>query len=127
MLTKEQIMERLNYATATADTTRGSVFSADVPSDKIRYIVAIFLIGDRTTSNAVTIEKLKSGHATPPVSDNYETIFNSVPIAPTDVRPIPPTFDIENPIIVLEGGSNLSVVATSKGPNVTVIYWDNEI
>ena len=117
-LTREQIMERLEYKSLSLTTSRQNFFSSDVPEKVIRYIVAIFIIGDGSASRTVDIEKVKE-------DDTYDMIFNDVPIAPSDVRPIPPSYDIENPIIKLNGGTNLSAVANAGTPKVTIIYWDD--
>ena len=119
-LTREQIMERLEYKSLSLTTSRQNFFTSDVPEKVIRYIVAIVIIGDGSASRTVDIEKVKE-------DDTYDTIFDDVPIAPSDVRVLPPNYDIENPIIKLNGGTNLSAVASGGTPKITIIYWDNEI
>lgn len=128
-LTREQIIERLRVKSVDILTSRTNVFSAgeyhmhatnDVLGEKyLRYIVAIFLIGDGAGSRTVSVEKLEEDGTT------YTMKFKNVPIAPADVRPIPPNYDIEKAILVIEGGTNLYLIADAGSPYATVVYWDS--
>jgi len=120
-LTREQIAERLQTAAVTVAASRTALFAA-VDKGKIRYVVGIILIGDGTTSRTVHIEKLEADGTT------YTSKFPYVPIAPADVRQLPPSgFDIENPILTLEDSTRLYATANAGTPYAVVIYWDNEI
>lgn len=120
-LTKEEIRERIRYAQLTIGTSRANFWSDDVPERKIRYVVAIFIFGDATATRLVEIEKVKE-------DDTYEMIFDNIGVAPTEKVPIPKDqYNIEDPILVLEGGTNLSAVADAGAPEATVIYWDSDI
>jgi len=120
-LTKQEIRERIRYAQLTIGTTRANFFASDVPERKIRYIVAIFIFGDGTASRTVEIERVKE-------DDTYEMIFDNIPVAPAAKVSLPNEhYNIEDVLIVLEGGTNLSAVANAGAPEATVIYWDDDI
>ena len=121
VLTKEEIRERLQTDSVTITTSR-TALTAAVPESKMRYIVAIILIGDGNASRTVDIEKLEEDGST------YTMKFNDVPVAPADVRQLPTDYDIENPILVLEGGTRpYGTVSAGSGLNATIVYWDSEI
>ena len=125
-LTKQEIRDRLRYAQLTIGTSRANFFAEDIPERKMRYIVAIFIFGDATATRLVEIEKLKDGHADPPVAADYDMIFDNIGVAPTEKIQLPKDkYDIEDPIITLEGGANLAAVADAGAPEATVIYWDS--
>lgn len=119
-LTKNEIRERLVTASVTILTSR-TALTAAVGEARTRYIVAIFLHGDGSASRTVDIEKLEEDGTT------YTMQFNDVPVAPADVREIPPNgYDIENPIMVLEGGTRpYGIVSAGSGLNATIVYWDD--
>ena len=121
-LTREQIMERLQTDSVDIETSRTALFAA-VPENKMRYVVGIFISGDGTTSRTVTIEVLEEDGTT------YTEKFADIPIAPADHRELPESgFDIENAILVLEGGTRLyGTLSAGTTTPVTVIYWDSEI
>ena len=120
-LTREQIMERLSYAELTIGTSRANFFTDDVPERMMRNIVAIIIFGDGTASRTVEIEKVKE-------DDTYDMIFDNVPVPPALAVQLPVAdYDIENPIVVLEGGTNISAIASAGAPEATLIYWDTEL
>ena len=120
-LTKQEIRDRLRPAQLTIGSSRTNFFGEDVPERKIRYIVAIFIFGDATSSRLVEIEKVKE-------DDTYEMVFDNIGVAPTEKIQLPiDGYDIEDPLITLEGGTNLSAIADAGAPEATVIYWDNDI
>jgi hypothetical protein len=118
-LTKDEIRERIRYVHLTIGSSLSNFFANDVARRVKRYIVAIVIYGDGVASRTVEIEKVKQ-------DGTYEMIFDNVPVSPAGEVWIPPTYDIENPIIMLEGGTNLAAVASAAGPEATVIYWDDE-
>jgi len=122
-LTRDQIRERLKYAQLTLSTSRQNIFSSDIPERAKRNIVAILIMTDGTL-RYVEVEKVKE-------DDTYDMILDNVPVdVGTGVWGIvafPHNYDIENPILVLEGGTNLSFISSAGAPEVTVIYWDDEI
>jgi hypothetical protein len=122
MLTREQIMERLKADSVTLGTSDTDFWSSAVPESKMRYIVLIQLHGDGVASRTVDIEKKEE-------TGSYTVKFDDIPVSPADTVPLPPHgYDIENPILVLEGGANLAgKVSAGSGLNATVVYWDNDI
>lgn len=124
-LTKQEIRERLLYAQLTIGSSRANFFASDISERKIRYIVAIFIFGDATTTRTVEIEKVKE-------DDTYDMIFDNIGVAPTEKVQLPKDkYDIEDALITLEGGTNLSAVADAEATppalEATVIYWDSDI
>ena len=119
MLTRQQIMERLRIRQLTLSTARATLFAAAVPESRNRYVVGIWINGDGT-SRTVEIEKLEE-------DGTYTMLFNNVPIPPADQVPVPEgwNFDIENPFMLCEGGTNLTAVASAGAPEATIIYWDD--
>ena len=119
-LTRDQIRERLKYAQLTLSGTMASIFSSDVAERAKRNIVLIWMNGDGT-ARTVNVEKVKE-------DDTWDMIFKAVHVPATDDIEIPKSgFDIENPIIVLEGGTNLSFIASAGTPYVTVVWYDDEL
>lgn len=124
----ESIIDKLRVKSVDIGTSRTKAFSAGeyhmddtadiIDENKTRCIVLILLIGDGSGSRTVTIEKLEEDGTT------YTEKFKNVPIAPADVRPIPPTYDPQKPILVLEGGTNLYLTASAGSPYATIVYWD---
>ena len=126
-LTRKQIMERLQTDSVTIGITR-TALTAAVPDRKMRFIVKIMLHGDGVASRTVDIEKLKKdGDPTDPA--DFTMKFDDVPVAPADVRDIPEgSYDVENPILVLEGGTRpYGIVSGGAGLNATILYWDSVI
>jgi len=113
----QTVIEKLRVVSVNIGTSRTNAFSSDVPEYKMRCIVAIFLIGDGSGSRTVDIEKVEE-------DGSYTMKFPSVPIAPADFKPIPQSYDPLKPIMVLEGGTNLSFKANAGSPYATVVYWD---
>jgi len=126
-LTREQIMERLQTDSVTIGTTR-TALTAAVPDRKMRFIVKMMLHGDGVASRTVDIEKLKKG-GDPTADADFTMKFNDVPVAPADVRDIPEgSYDLESPILVLEGGTRpYGKVSAGAGLNTTILYWDNDV
>lgn len=123
-LTRDQIRERLKFKDVDIATTRTAVFAAVVPERVKRNIIAIVLIGDGSV-RTVEIEKLKDG-GDPTKDADFTMIFDDYNVPANDNAWIPPQYDLERPIIVLEGGTNLYLKASSAIAG-TVIYWDDEL
>jgi hypothetical protein len=123
MVTRDQVRERLKFAQLTLSTSRQNIFSSDVPERVKRNIVAIILTTDGTL-RYVEIEKVKE-------DGTYEMFLDNVPVdvatGPHGIVQLPNNYDIENPILVLEGGTNLSFISSAGAPECTVIYWDDEL
>lgn len=119
MISREEIRGRLRINQVTLSTSRQDLFPADVPERKMRNVVGIWIDGDGT-SRTVEIEKTEE-------DATHTMLFDNVPVPPADQIPVPEgwDFDIENPCIVLEGGTNLTGVANAGAPEATIIYWDS--
>jgi len=118
-LTKQEIRDRLKLTSVWLTTSRTPFFAA-VPEDRFRYIVAIWLNGNRQVTEDVTIEKLKE-------DGTYEEKFSPIPVAPADFRQIPEgSYSLEDPIIALEGGTRLYGKTSGISLNAEVAYWDSE-
>jgi len=120
MVDRKDAMQRLQIDVFTATTAGANAWSSNIPEHKTRYIVALFLVGDGEASRTVTVQKVEEDGST---SD----LFPKVPVPPADIVPIPKqNYDIMNPIIVLEGGTNLKgTVDAGSGVSVVVVYWDD--
>jgi hypothetical protein len=119
-MNRNTIRERLRFATLSPGTSPSNFFTNDIPEKTMRYIVAILIIGDNVGTKTVTVSRVNE-------DDTLTTFLNAVPVGATELKPIPPSYDVENPILTLEGGTNLAASASASGPKVTVIYWDDEI
>jgi hypothetical protein len=118
-LTRDQIRERLKFKDVDVTTSRTAVF-ASVVSERIkRNIVAVVLIA-QATDITVEIEKLEEDGTT------YTMIFDDYYVEAKKNQWIPPEYDLERPIIVLEGGTNLYLKG-SAAIAATIIYWDDEL
>jgi len=119
-LTKKEIRERLQTVNVYIGVGRTAFFTA-VPERKIRFIVAITLLGDRVATREVYIEKLKE-------DGTYEPVFDSINLtAPEKVQLPIEGKDIENPIITLEGGTRLYGRVSGNSITATCEYWDNDV
>jgi hypothetical protein len=115
--TKEIIREKLRTDSVAIGTSRTDAWAVAVLPNTIRNIVAIFLIGDGTASRTVNIEKKEA-------IGTYTMKFNAVPVSPAEIKQIPQTYSIEDPIIVLEPLTNLTLTASGGAPYATIVYWD---
>ena len=119
-LTKEQIREKLKTVNVYITTSRTPLFDA-VDERKIRYVVYIWLFGDRVSTREVYIEKLEEDGTT------YTPKFDSINVAPPEKVPLPEKHDIENPILTLEGGTRLYGRVSGNSLTATIQYYDNDI
>ena len=121
---EEIIYERLRFAYQRPVDAETAVFSASVPDNKIRNIVLLLISGTPKSNDTVTFEKFV------PATSTVSTIL-TVPAASgvTILHQIPETYHVKDPIIVLEGGTNLLTTtgATSGDLYLTVVYWDNDV
>lgn len=125
-LTREQIMERLQTENSDVTNVHTALFD-EVPENKMRYVVGIFISGDGVQGRTVDFEMLKED-GDPEEDDDYIMKFSDIPIAPADHRELPESgYDIENPIVVFEGGTRLYGKSSAGTLNITVIFWDSEI
>jgi hypothetical protein len=116
---KNRIKERLK--TDAIDIGYSTNFWAtNIPERQMRFIVALIINGDGVASRTCTISKVRE-------DGTLEAKFKNIPVAPADVRQIPEgAYDIENPVLVLEGGTNLHGSVVGGTLYGTVIYYDWE-
>jgi len=117
MPTKDEIRQKLRTATKSLTTSAQDIFST-VTERTMRNVVLILLMGDGTSRTVdITIAGERSG-----------TIFDNVPVAPADLVQLPKEgFDIENPVVVCEGGTKLQAAQSAgSGVTLTCLYWDDE-
>lgn len=118
---RSQILERLRVAQITVGTSETDFFSSNVPENTMRYVVAIILNGDGSSTRTVTIYKKSE-------NGSYSTLVDKWAIAPTDTKMLPPNqYDVENPLFVLEGGTNIAAKTDGGAPSATLIYWDDTV
>jgi len=121
-LTRDQIRERLKHVQKDITGTRADYFAAAVPERVKRNILAILVSSDGT-DGTITIDKKSEAGA-------YAEIFKAVQIvAKANVwLPIDSNFSLEDPIVVLEGGTNIAGTASSgRTFPTTIIYYDDEL
>lgn len=118
-LTKSEIRERLITENVYITEARTALFAA-VPERKIRYVVYIWLFGDRVTTREAYIEKLEE-------DGTYTAKFDSINVAAPEKVMLPPRHDVENPIISCEGGTRLYGRVSGNSLTATVQYWDSDI
>ena len=112
--------EKLHVISGLLRDLETPVFPYPVEPSHIRYVVSIMLVGDGAASRTVDIYKIY------PEEEVFEKKIPMVPIAPADMKMIPDKIDLENPVMVLEGGSNLAgVVNAGTGISIAVWYYDD--
>jgi len=117
------VKDRIKYLyKSVSETTETDLFSSNVPERKIRYVLKIILTGNGSVSETVTISKKKE-------DGTYDVFIAGINLAPPEYKEIPQgSIDLENPLLVLEGGTNLAAkTAGGNAVNITVIYYDNDI
>jgi len=115
---KETIRERLKYKQKWVTTSITDIFDSDVSENKFRHIVKVIICGDGQADRTLTLYKKKE-------DGSYEVIIENLHVAAPEVKEIPQgVYDIEDPIITLEGGTNLAGKVSGNSLSVTAIYWD---
>ena len=124
---KHEIRGRLNtdskWILSTNRLVPTDVFGASLGEGVTRFIVAIWIPGDK--ANTVRTEILKKEE-----DGTYTTKFCPIPVAPADFRQVPKgAYSIEDPILKLAGGCNLAACMDTTGTsvNITVAYWDSDV
>ena len=123
MTSRRRLMEKVRVVQITLSTTKQDIFTTKtktIPAGKMRFIVGMFLYGDGSTSATVDIEKKEK-------DGSYTALFKKVPVSPAGRVPVPErwNFDLENPIITLEYGTDLAATASAGAPEMTIIYYDD--
>jgi len=130
LITKEFIRDRIRTKSVWLMPARTPFFVAgeehmqaavNLLSERIiRYIVSLLFQGNAITNQSGKIEKYKE-------DGTYEVVWSDVQIAPAAMPQIPEgSYDIEDTILSLEGGTNLYGHVNGNSINVTITYWDNE-
>lgn len=131
VLGKEDLWERIRTKSIWMLMTRTPFFLATeehmhatinmLQERYIRYIVSLHFQGNGISHTSGSIEKLKE-------DGTYEMKWSDVQIAPAAMPQIPEgSYDIENPIISIEGGTNLFGRVSGNSINLTITYWDNDL
>jgi len=126
VLGKEEIWERLRveskWITSSDPSNPTDFFASNVAERKFRFIVAIWVPGNLVQLTRIQIFKKKE-------DGTYDEKWSPIPVAPADFRQIPKGYSIEDPILGLEGGTNLaaSVDIAGNSLNMSVAYWDSDI
>ena len=127
-VSKEDIRSRIKvgsvWITSLDHDAPTMFFTNNVPERKMRYIVMLFAPGD--LSATTRIEILQRDEA----ETGYETKFCPIPIAAADTLQIPEGgYSIEDPVLTLEGGTNLGASIDTVGTslNLTCVFWDSDI
>lgn len=132
VLTKEEIWDRIRVKSVWLGVARTPFFVAgekhmqaaanSLTEGYIRYIISLLFQGNAIVNQSAKIEKLEEDAVT------YTVKWSDVQIAPAAMPQIPEgAYDIENPIISLEGGTNLYGHVNGNSINLTITYWDNDI
>ena len=118
---KTTIRDRLQTDEVWITSSRTQLFSA-VNTDRIRYVVGIFINGDLAGTRNVVIEKERGG--------SYTGKFQ-VNVPPAGHEQLPKGgYSIEDPLLIIEGGSALYAhndAPAGSSQAVTVIYWDDKV
>jgi len=124
-ITKQEIRDRLRHNQRWVTQTRTPLFiraggtDADVPEAKIRYVVAIFVCGNRLQTQDLTVEKLLE-------DATYQVVVGPIPVAAADFRALPQSYDIEQEFVRCEGGTRLYARTDGHSLSVTTEWWDNQ-
>ena len=125
-LSKAQIRERLLTRSTWVTNVWASVFpdlgGNPLNERQMRYVVYIALAGNTQNTVGVAIRLQREGVSGP-------RVFSPISVAPADFIQIPPSHDIEDPIVQVEGGGDLfaHTKVTGHSVNVTVQYWDHTL
>jgi len=123
-LSKEEIRERLKTESVWV-TTSWTPLTAVVPDRKIRYVVAIWISGNKQSTDDIEFALLPQDGDVP---GDLQPKWSPISVSPTDFRQIPINgVDIESPILVCEGGSRPYAKVSGLSLNTTIEYWDDDI
>lgn len=118
---REIIRQRLKFAQRQVTTTITDIFGSNVPESKIRYVVKIIVTGDQVTTRVLTLYKKKE-------DGTYEVFVPNISVPAPGYKEIPEGgISLEDPILTLEGGTNIAGRVDGNSLSVTVVYWDNDV
>lgn len=120
VLTNEEIRERIRIQDTWITTERTEMLPAAVGESLFRFVVAIALSGDQQQNRTVDIEKEEE-------DASFTMKWSNIPVAPANYVHLMPNYNIEQPIIVLQGGSSLFGSVSGNSLQAMVHYWDDEI
>lgn len=133
VLTKEEIWERIRVKSvwlteqrtplfaSTDDHMGGTVALPTLTERYIRYIVSLLFQGNAIVAQSGSIEKYEE-------AGTYTMKWSDIQIAPASMPQIPEgSYSLEDPIISIEGGTNLYGHVNGNSINLTVTYWDDLI
>lgn len=120
VLTKEEIREIIRNYEVWLTEDRVAMLPAVVDESRNRFIVQITFTGDQQVNRTADIEKLEE-------DASYTMKFSNIPIAPAAMVNLAPNEDIEQPILVMHGGSQLYGSVSGNSLQVMTRYWDDEV
>jgi len=131
VLGKEEIRDRLRVKSVWLTSAKTPFFeageehmsaTADTLAERyIRYIVCLLFQGNATKAQSAKIEKVDE-------NGSYIVKWSDIQIQPSAMPQIPSgAYSIEDPIITLEGGTNLYGHVNGNSINLSVTFWDSEI
>jgi len=131
VLTKQEIWDRIRVKSVWLTSARTPFFeageehmstTADTLAERyIRYIVCLLFQGNAITAQSAKIEKIDE-------DGDYIVKWSDIQIQPSAMPQIPQgSYNIEDPIISLEGGTNLYGHVNGNSINLSITYWDNEV
>jgi len=106
---------RIRVDKVTATTSGADVWSSNTSKHKVRYIIGFVITGDGTNDSKVTVKK---------VAGTTETEKYDFRVEAKKTFSYPGSPKADNPVLVLEGNTNLKVYTDTGSPTVSVIYYD---
>lgn len=116
--TREQIRQRLLTDEARIEVATTLISTVGEAKGPV-YVVDIVLIGDSAASVTVDIEKVNE-------DGTFTKKYRGVSVEPSAKVHLSPRYDIEHPIITLEGGAALRALAVGGTPSGVAIHWPSE-
>ena len=133
VLSKEEIWDRLRMKSVWLMPARTPFFvageehmlaagAADTLAEQyMRYIVMLLFQGNAIVAQSANIEQIDE-------DGNYDMKISDVQIQPAAMPQIPNGgYSITDPIMAIEGGTNLYGRVNGNSINLSIIYWDNEL
>lgn len=128
---KEEIWDRLQvksvwlgvartpFWTATDEHMTSDVLGNPVLVERyMRYVISLLFQGNAIVHQSGKIEKYEE-------AGTYTVKWSDVQIAPAAMPQIPEgSYSLEDPVIALEGGTNLYGHVNGNSINLTITYWD---
>ena len=119
VFTKEEIRQRIRIVDVWLTDERTAIGGV-VPEGNFEYVVMITLTGDTQQNRQVDIDKLEE-------DGEYTRKWSNIPVAPAAMVHLMPNYDIEQPIYVGHGGSQLYGIVSGNSLQAMKHYWIDEI